>query len=88
MVCSAKCFFLLFKVSKNVRVIKDFVEGGVGVDVSAVCVGSVNYLSCQVGEDNERVVFGKMRDVENGCCDGDIMWVQRMGGDFGEQLPC
>ena len=45
-VCSARCFFLLFKVSKNVRVIKDFVKGGVGVDVGVVCVGFVNYLSC------------------------------------------
>ena len=44
-VCSARCFFLLFKVSKNVRVIKDFVEGGVGVDISAICVGPINYLS-------------------------------------------
>ena len=51
-VCSAICFFLLFKVSKNVRVIEDFVEGGIGVAVNTVCVGPVNNLSCQVGEDD------------------------------------
>ena len=50
-------------------------EGGVGVDVNTVCVGSVNNLSCQVGEDDEWVVFGQMRDVENGRCDGEVMWV-------------
>ena len=38
-------------------------EGGVGMDVCAVCVGSVDDLSCQVGEYYERVVLGKMGDV-------------------------
>ena len=32
--------------------IEDFVEGGIGVGVNIVCVGSVNNLSRQVGEDN------------------------------------
>ena len=88
MVCIAGCFFLQFKVSKNVRLIPDSVQGGVGVDVGVVCVGFVNYLSCQVGEDYEWVIFGKVWDVENGSCDGEVMWVQGIGGDAGEELPC
>ena len=55
--------------------IKDFVEGGVGMDVCAIRVGSVNNLSCQIGEYYEWVVLGKMGDVENGRCDGEIMRV-------------
>ena len=43
--------------------IKDFVEGGVGMDVCAIHVGSVDDMSCQVGEYYERVVLGKMGDV-------------------------
>ena len=51
-VCIARCCVLYFKVCKGVRVFVDFVEGGVGVDVNTICVGSVNNLSRQVGEDN------------------------------------
>ena len=50
-------------------------EGGVGMDVGAICVGSVNNLSCQIGEYYEWVVLGEMGDVENGHCDGEIMRV-------------
>ena len=43
--------------------IKDFIEGGVRMDVCAVCVGSVDDLSCQVGEYYKRVILGEMGDV-------------------------
>ena len=38
-------FPLLLKVREDVGVIKDFVKCGVGVDVSAICVGPIDYLS-------------------------------------------
>ena len=38
-------------------------EGGVGMDVCAVCVGFVYDLSSVVGEHYKRVIFGEMGDV-------------------------
>ena len=43
--------------------IKDFIEGGVRMDVCAVCVCSVDDLSCQVGEYYEGMILGEMGDV-------------------------
>ena len=43
--CNARCFFLLLKVRENVGVIKDFVKCGVGVEVSDICVGPIDYFS-------------------------------------------
>ena len=56
--------------------IKDFVEGGVGMDVRAICVCFVNYLSGDVSEYNEWMILRKVRDIENGCCDGEVVWIQ------------
>ena len=43
--------------------IKDFMEGSIGMDVCAVCVGFVYDLSCEVSEHYEGVIFGEMGDV-------------------------
>ena len=56
--------------------IKDFIEGGVRMDVLAICVCFVNDLSGDVSEYNERVIFRKVRDIENGCRDGEVVWIQ------------
>ena len=55
--------------------IKDFMEGGVGMDVCAVCVCFVNDLSGDVGEYYEWVIFGEVGYIENGRCDGEVVWV-------------
>ena len=55
--------------------IKDFMECGVGMDIRAVCVCFVNYLSGDVGEYYEWVIFGKVSDIENGRRDGEVVWV-------------
>ena len=43
--------------------IKDFMEGGVGMDVCAVCVCFVNNLSSEVSKYYKRVIFGEMGNV-------------------------
>ena len=43
--------------------IKDFMEGGIGMDVCAVCVGFVYDLSSEVSKHYKRVIFGEMGDV-------------------------
>ena len=55
--------------------IKDFMEGGVGMDVRAVCVCFVNNLPGDVGEYYEWVIFGEVGDIENGRRDGEFVWV-------------
>ena len=67
--------------------IKDFMQGSIGMDVCAVCVGFVYDLSSEVSKHYKRVIFGEMGDVQNGRSDGEVMWVQGVGGDAGEQLP-
>ena len=42
---------------------KDFMEGGVGMDVCAVCVGSVDDLSSEVGQYYKRLILGEIGDV-------------------------
>ena len=54
--------------------IKDFMEGGVGMDVCAVCVCFVNDLSGDVGKYYEWKIFGEVGYIENGCHDGEVMW--------------
>ena len=55
--------------------IKDFMEGGVGMDVRAICVCFVNNLSGDVGEYYEWVSFGEVGDIENGRRDGEVVCV-------------
>ena len=56
--------------------IKDFVEGGVWMDVCVICVCFVNDLSGDVSEYYEWMILRKVCDIENGCCDGEVVWVQ------------
>ena len=58
---------LSFEIRKNVGVVENFVECGVGVDIGAVCVSLVYDLSGYVCEDNEWVILRKVRDVYYGC---------------------
>ena len=56
--------------------IKDFVEGGVGMDIRVIFVCFVNDLSGDVSEYNEWMILRKVCDIENGCRDGEVVWVQ------------
>ena len=55
--------------------IEDFVEGGVGMDVCVICVRFVNDLSGDVSEYYEWMIFRKVSDIEDGCHDGEIVWI-------------
>ena len=55
--------------------IKDFMEGGVGMDVCAICVCFVNNLSGDVGKYYKWVIFGEVGDVKNGHRDGEVVWI-------------
>ena len=55
--------------------IKYFMEGGVWMDIRAICVCFVNDLSGDVSEYYEWMIFRKVSDIEDGCCDGEIVWI-------------
>ena len=46
------------------------------MDIRAVCVCFVNDLSGDVGEYNEQMILRKVHDVEDGCRDGEVVWVE------------
>ena len=56
--------------------IKDFIEDGVRMDFCAICVCFVNDLSGDVSEYYEWMILRKVCDIENGCRDGEVVWVQ------------
>ena len=56
-------------------VIKDFIEGGVGMDILSIHVCFVNDLSSDVSEYYEWMIFRKVSDIENGHRDGEVVWV-------------
>ena len=42
--------------------------------IVAIYMCFVNYLSGEVGEDYEGVIFGNVWDIEDGCCEGELVW--------------
>ena len=46
------------------------------MNFSTVCMRFVNDVSGDVCEYDEWVIFGKVHDIQDGRCDGEVVWVQ------------